>query len=101
MRTSHLHFEIQVLIFATDTVAFNAFGALTGPFERSAFAAYGAAGYDTKAVDKFKSKCRRERQLSSFSYSAVGRAIRGRALLEAVPVAEVNSAFTSVIGRIK
>jgi hypothetical protein len=43
---------------------------------------------------------RRRRQLSSFSYNAVGQAINSRALLDAVPVAEVHPAFTSLISRI-
>jgi len=43
----------------------------------------------------------RARQLSSFAYGGIQQALDRSALLRGVPVAEVNPAYTSVIGRVK
>jgi IS605 OrfB family transposase len=41
------------------------------------------------------------RRLSSFAYGAIQQALDSNALLRGVPTAEVNPAYTSVIGRVK
>jgi hypothetical protein len=41
------------------------------------------------------------RRLSSFAYGGIQQALDSNALLRGVPVAEVNPAYTSVIGRVK
>ena len=44
---------------------------------------------------------RYSRMLSSFSYNAIGQAIKSRAMRFGIEVGEVNPAYTSVIGRAK